>query len=61
MDPEDTALNDDAQWVIGRFLAEASVFLTMARTLAVFNVTNAVDMDGIPLKAHPVQLTGAVR
>ncbi|KAK0214140.1 cytochrome P450 [Armillaria fumosa] len=60
LDPRELVFGFGRRACPGRFLAEASVFLTMARTLAVFNVTNAVNLDDIPLKTHPVQLTGAV-
>ncbi|KAK0470333.1 cytochrome P450 [Desarmillaria tabescens] len=60
LDPRELIFGFVRRTCPGRFLAEASVFLTMARTLAVFNITNAVDMDGVSLKAHPVQLTGAI-
>ncbi|KAK0199221.1 cytochrome P450 [Desarmillaria ectypa] len=45
----------------GRFLAEASVFLAMARVLAVFDIGDAVGVDDVPLKPHPLQLTGIAR
>ncbi|KAK0199220.1 cytochrome P450 [Desarmillaria ectypa] len=60
LDPRELVFGFGRRACPGRFLAEASVFLTMARNLAVFNITNAVDMDGVPLKVHPVQLTGAI-
>ncbi|KAG7444663.1 cytochrome P450 [Guyanagaster necrorhizus] len=60
LDPRELIFGFGRRACPGRFLAEASVFLTMARTLAVFNITNAVDMYGVPLKADPAQLTGAI-
>ncbi|KAM0559990.1 hypothetical protein ACHAPJ_003945 [Fusarium lateritium] len=63
-DPSDYAFGYGRRICPGRYLAEDSVFLTIARLLAVFNMTKAVDengkevdvvVDGTPgLISHPV-------
>ncbi|KAK0470334.1 cytochrome P450 [Desarmillaria tabescens] len=61
LDPRELVFGFGRRICPGRFLAEASVFVIMARVLAVFDIVNAVSVDGVPLKPSPVQLTGTVR
>ncbi|QYT01221.1 Cytochrome P450 oxidoreductase OrdA-like protein [Trichoderma simmonsii] len=44
----------------GRYMADDSIFITMVRLLATFNISKAVDEQGVPMEPRVEQLPGLV-
>ncbi|KAK0437376.1 cytochrome P450 [Armillaria borealis] len=60
LDPRELIFGFGRRICPGRLLAEASVFLAMARLLAVFNVTKAIDENGVTQEPVPGQVAGVL-
>ncbi len=61
LDPRELIFGFGRRICPGQLLAEASVFLAMARLLAVFNVTKAIDENGVLQEPVPGQVAGVLR
>lgn len=59
MDPHSITFGFGRRICPGRFLADNTVYLSVAQTLAVFNISNATQ-DGIPLKESPMSEPGVI-
>ncbi|KAH6995922.1 hypothetical protein BKA56DRAFT_666203 [Ilyonectria sp. MPI-CAGE-AT-0026] len=42
----------------GRYFSDSTIFLTVARTLAAFNISEAVDEQGLEIEAKPEAILG---
>ncbi|SJL16500.1 uncharacterized protein ARMOST_20026 [Armillaria ostoyae] len=60
LDPRELIFGFGRRICPGRLLAEASVFLAMARLLAVFDVTKAIDENGVVQEPAPGQVAGVL-
>nr|QPP19119.1 cytochrome P450 CYP1 [Wolfiporia cocos] len=59
-DPRAFAFGYGRRTCPGRLLADDSMFITVATVLASFNITEAIGMDGIPIKPDANYLGGAL-
>ncbi|KAK0214392.1 cytochrome P450 [Armillaria fumosa] len=60
LDPRELIFGFGRRICPGRLLAEASVFMAMARLLAVFNITKAIDKNGVLQEPIPGQVAGVL-
>ncbi|KAK0484301.1 cytochrome P450 [Armillaria luteobubalina] len=60
LDPRELIFGFGRRICPGRLLAEASVFIAMARLLAVFNITKAMDKNGVLQEPVPGQVAGVL-
>ncbi|KAK0200161.1 cytochrome P450 [Desarmillaria ectypa] len=60
LDPRELIFGFGRRICPGKLLAEASVFLAMARSLAVFNITKAIDENGVTQEPVPGQVAGVL-
>ncbi|KAK0184336.1 cytochrome P450 [Armillaria mellea] len=60
LDPRELIFGFGRRICPGRLLAEASVFMAMARLLAVFNITKVIDENGVLQEPVPGQVAGVL-
>lgn len=59
-DPGDVAFGYGRRSCAGRYFADASVFATVAKTLAMFNIEKALDVHGKPIEAKLEHIPGMI-
>lgn len=59
-DPGDVAFGYGRRSCAGRYFADASVFATIAKTLAVFNIEKALDVHGNPIDVKLEHVAGMI-
>lgn len=59
-DPGDVAFGYGRRSCAGRYFADASVFATIAKTLAVFNIEKALDVHGNPIDVKLEHIPGMI-
>lgn len=59
-DPSDVAFGYGRRSCAGRYFADASVFATIAKTLAVFNIEKAMDVHGNPIDVKLEHIPGMI-
>lgn len=59
-DPADVAFGYGRRSCAGRYFADASVFVTVAKTLALFNIEKALDVHGNPIDARLEHIPGMI-